>query len=110
MKIGSHCIRSESARRTHNDIDIKVFSPFAPLSRQDELSLAGMLVECFGAIYEARIFYKQEPHVRVMAYAKDDLVGHAGLDYRTIRVGSILLSIVGVIDLCVCVLINGELG
>jgi hypothetical protein len=57
------------------DIDIKL-----------EKKISDLLVESFGEIYpKDRIYYKQLPHFRFLAFDKDNLVGQVGLDYRVMN-------------------------
>ncbi|NMT19309.1 GNAT family N-acetyltransferase, partial [Vibrio parahaemolyticus] len=44
---------------------------------------------------------KQLPHMRVLNYEGDQLVGYMGLDYRVVRVGDEIYKVLGVSDFCV---------
>ncbi|AIL70747.1 acetyltransferase [Vibrio vulnificus] len=48
-----------------------------------------------------RSYYKQLPHMRVLRYEDDLLVGYLGLDYRAIKVGDEVYNVLGIIDFCV---------
>ena len=48
-----------------------------------------------------RSYYKQLPHFRYLAFSKDQLIGHMGVDHRVISVGDSIFTIFGVIDLCI---------
>jgi GNAT superfamily N-acetyltransferase len=48
-----------------------------------------------------RPYFKLRPHFRFLAWNDETLVGHMGVDHRVIRIGAEVLSIFGVIDLCV---------
>ena len=48
-----------------------------------------------------RSYYKQLPHFRYLAFDRDTLVAHMGIEHRVIRVGDSIFTIFGVVDLCV---------
>ena len=48
-----------------------------------------------------RSYYKQLPHFRYLAFDRDTLVAHMGIEHRVIRVGDSVFTIFGVVDLCV---------
>ncbi|MEY2832369.1 MAG: hypothetical protein RLZZ574_1627 [Cyanobacteriota bacterium] len=50
---------------------------------------------------QSRSYYKQLPDFRYLVYLEDELIAHMGVDHRVIRVGDAILTIFGVIDLCV---------
>ena len=57
---------------------------------------------CFSAKNaKPRSYYKQLPHFRYLAFAENMLVAHMGVDHRVISLGNSIVSIFGVIDLCV---------
>lgn len=58
--------------------------------------------QCFEGVHEGRVLFKQEPHLRILSFFEEELIGHLGLDFRAIRVGDAVILISGVIDLCVC--------
>ncbi|MFU0824919.1 GNAT family N-acetyltransferase [Clostridium sp.] len=73
------------------DIDIKL-----------EKKISDLLVESFGEIYpKDRIYYKQLPHFRFLAFDKDNLVGQVGLDYRVMNLNGVAIKVLGIIDICV---------
>ena len=47
-----------------------------------------------------RTYFKQLPHARLLA-RQPELVGQVGLDLRILRVGSEVVRVLGIIDLCV---------
>lgn len=51
--------------------------------------------------YNGRHYFKQLPHYRLLAYEDEMLVGHAGIDYRIMRLNDQQIKVLGVIDLCV---------
>ena len=71
------------------------------LTFQQKNDLRNLLDNCFSDTFEGRIFYKQLPHFRYLAYTENNLIGQIGVDHRVIRVGDIVLPIFGLIDLCV---------
>lgn len=50
---------------------------------------------------ENRSYGKQFPHFRLLAFSGDKLVGQVGVDHRAMRFNDQVLSVFGVIDLCV---------
>ncbi|MEM8674947.1 MAG: GNAT family N-acetyltransferase [Cyanobacteria bacterium P01_G01_bin.67] len=50
---------------------------------------------------QTRSYFKQLPHFRYLVFTEDQLVGHMGVDHRAIKVGDCVVTIFGVIDLCV---------
>lgn len=66
-----------------------------------ETELISLLSDCFDGVHEGRTFFKQEPHQRLLAFSGEHLIGHLGLDFRMIRIGEALVSISGIVDLCV---------
>ena len=66
-----------------------------------EVDIVDLLECCFDGIHEGRTYFKQAPHGRFVAWENSKLIGHIGFDFRLVRVGSNILPILGVIDLCV---------
>lgn len=66
-----------------------------------EQELANLLDRCFPGTFEARTYFKQLPHRRLIAEKGGAIVGQMGIDHRIIRVGEKILEIAGAIDLCV---------
>ena len=66
-----------------------------------EVDIADLLECCFDGIHEGRTYFKQAPQGRFFAWENSKLIGHVGFDFRLVRVGSNILPILGVIDLCV---------
>lgn len=71
------------------------------IDEQAEQELAKLLDCCFPGTFEARTYFKQLPHCRLIAEEDGAIVGQMGIDHRIIRVGKEILEIAGVIDLCV---------
>ena len=70
-------------------------------SVKDEADLRNLLSICFQGAHEGRSFFKQVPSVRIVAKSEKGIIGHVGLEYRSIRINDNLFSIVGLIDVCV---------
>jgi GNAT superfamily N-acetyltransferase len=67
-----------------------------------EKRIQNLLLECFPDIYpEARIYYKQLPHFRYLAFDKDILIGHVGLDYRVMNLNGMIIRVLGIVDICI---------
>ena len=63
--------------------------------------ILALLKECFPGYFDCNIFFKQISKERILAYHKNRLIGQLGLENRVIRIGNELVSIFGVVDLCV---------
>lgn len=67
-----------------------------------EKSLQNLLIESFPDVYpHNRIYYKQIPHFRYLAYDEETLIAHVGLDYRVMNLNGSPIKVLGIIDLCV---------
>ena len=67
-----------------------------------EKNLHILLVESFANVYPCdRIYYKQIPHFRYLAYDEEILIAHVGLDYRVMNLNGKPIKVLGIIDLCV---------
>ncbi len=51
--------------------------------------------------FEGRTYFKQLPHVRLLAMDEGSVVAQVGIDGRVVTVGSTIVSIFGLIDLAV---------
>jgi GNAT superfamily N-acetyltransferase len=60
-----------------------------------------LLDQCFPDIFERRTYFKQLPHVRLVAMDEGSVVGQVGIDGRIVNVGGTIVSIFGIIDLAV---------
>jgi GNAT superfamily N-acetyltransferase len=69
----------------------------APLEKR----VAQLLDRCFPETFQGRSYFKQVPHVRLLLWRRDTLIGHAGLDHRVIRIGDAVTRVTGILDLCV---------
>ncbi|HQT67826.1 MAG TPA: GNAT family N-acetyltransferase [Acetobacteraceae bacterium] len=63
--------------------------------------LGQILDDCFPAMFEGRVYVKQLPHMRIVAFENGAPVGQVGIDHRIINVGGDVKEIFGLIDLCV---------
>lgn len=67
-----------------------------------EKRILNLLIECFPGIYpEDRIYYKQIPHFRYLAFDKNILIGHVALDYRVMNLNGIIIRVLGIVDICI---------
>lgn len=67
-----------------------------------ESKILRLLTESFPGEYPTqRIYYKQIPHLRYVAFDKDMLVAQVGLDYRVMNLNGQMIKVLGIIDLCV---------
>ena len=64
-------------------------------------SIEALRNSCFPDHQQPRSYGKQFPHFRILAFVDDQLVGHVGVDHRAMRFCEQIISIFGVIDLCV---------
>lgn len=71
------------------------------ISADVHASIESLRNSCFPDHKQARSYGKQLPHFRVLAFSNDQLVGHLGVDHRSMRFGDQVYSVFGVIDLCV---------
>lgn len=73
------------------DIDIKL-----------EKDILNLLIESFPDAYQKdRIYYKQMPHFRYLAFDEEALIGQVGLDYRAMNLNGIAIKVLGIIDICI---------
>ncbi|NUU76770.1 GNAT family N-acetyltransferase [Paenibacillus xylanilyticus] len=75
------------------------------LNNELSVQLQQLLVASFPEIYpEDRMYFKQVPHSRLLVMdAEHRLIGHVGLDYRTMNLNGTAIRVLGVIDLCISV-------
>lgn len=71
------------------------------ISEKHKNDIHQLLKENFSGYPEDRIFYKQLPNFRFLAFYQNEIVGHMAVDYRVMNNDGQLISIFGVIDLCV---------
>lgn len=84
-----------------NRIEIRRVSEF-DLNGDIQDHLQRLLCECFGGDYPVdRIYFKQRPHLRFLAYIEDTLVGHIACDYRVMNLNGERINVLSLIDVCV---------
>jgi len=67
-----------------------------------EKKILNLLIGSFPDIYpKDRIYYKQIPHFRYLAFDKDILIGQVGLDYRVMNLNGITIRVLGIVDICI---------
>ncbi len=71
------------------------------VSSEVRSQLRVLLNTCFQDIFEGRSYFKQLPHVRLLAMDGESVVGQVGIDVRVVNVGGTIVSILGLIDLAV---------
>ena len=97
-------IQFPSQRSENRSADsMRIVFRSAEMSRDDdeESQIAAILNQCFDGMHKGRTYCEQIPQQRLLGYCGVRLVGHLGIDYRMIRIGEAVFSIVGIIDLCV---------
>ena len=83
-----------------NTIEIATTSEYA-ISNEMLSQLRILLDESFPETLEGRTYFKQLPHVRLLAMDGGSLIGQVGIDGRVVNVGGAVVSIFGLIDLAV---------
>lgn len=64
--------------------------------------ITDLLVASFEPLYPNRRYFKQLPHLRLLAFGDEgQIVGHVGLDYRVMNLNGEPIQVLGVIDVCV---------
>jgi len=71
------------------------------LSPEQEVAIADLLETCFPGYPVGRSFYRTRPVFRYLALDNNIIIGHCGVDFRTILIGSHHCTIFGIIDLCI---------
>ncbi|MBA3814601.1 MAG: GNAT family N-acetyltransferase [Alphaproteobacteria bacterium] len=71
------------------------------LNNIDRDALKKILSKSFPECFSDRIFYKQLPTMRLMAFYEKRLIGQVGIDHRVISVDKAPYQIFGIVDLCV---------
>jgi GNAT superfamily N-acetyltransferase len=59
-----------------------------------------LLRACFPG-YPLRSYFKLPPHERYLATLGDAVVAQAGIEHRVIRVGDLVVKVLGIVDMCV---------
>ncbi|MBN8192809.1 GNAT family N-acetyltransferase [Bacillus sp. NTK074B] len=84
-----------------NTVEISIVSEF-DINGNNRDHLQRLLCECFGGGYPVdRIYFKQKPHLRFLAYTEDCLVGHIACDYRVMNLNGERINVLSLIDVCV---------
>jgi predicted N-acetyltransferase YhbS len=83
-----------------NTIEI-VTTPEYAISGEVCSQLRLLLDECFPDTFEGRTYFKQLPHLRLLAMDGGAVIGQVGIDARVINVGGAIVPIFGLIDLAV---------
>ncbi len=83
------------------DIQMKIVLELEVIGdTHDELQ--SLLCESFGDGYpKERIYFKQKPHFRLLAYNSDELIGHVACDYRVMNLNGNPINTLSLIDVCV---------
>ncbi|WP_031422709.1 GNAT family N-acetyltransferase [Exiguobacterium sp. NG55] len=71
------------------------------LSESMDKELTELLQHAFPSIYPNRRHFKQLPHLRLIAYEDERIIGQVGLDFRVMNVDGEAIHVLGIIDLCV---------
>ncbi len=82
------------------NIEIKEVAEYS-LSPKQRGDILDLLKVCFPGYFKDQIFFKQVARERILAYLEGKLVGQSGVEYRAIRMGNQLVTIFGIVDLCV---------
>ncbi|MDX8342263.1 GNAT family N-acetyltransferase [Rossellomorea sp. YZS02] len=84
-----------------NTVEIRKISEF-DINGDIQDRLQRLLCECFGGEYPVdRIYFKQKPHLRFLAYIEDRLIGHIACDYRVMNLNGERINVLSLIDVCV---------
>jgi GNAT superfamily N-acetyltransferase len=70
------------------------------LTPKHHLALRKLLSVCFPEFLSSRIYFKQLPQFRLLAWRGEELVAQVGIEHRVINVSGTPFRIFGVIDLC----------
>lgn len=72
------------------------------LTDEFNLQIAALLSRHFPSInFFGRTYYKQLPHFRLLAFSRQKIIGHVGIDYRMMLLREAPIKVCGIIDLCV---------
>ncbi|MCA1060644.1 GNAT family N-acetyltransferase [Rossellomorea aquimaris] len=89
-------------------VEIRTVSEF-DLDQDIHKRLQPLLCECFGEDYpKDRIYFKQKPHLRFLAYKEGRLVGHIACDYRVMNLNGRRINVLSLIDVCVSAVIRSR--
>lgn len=82
------------------NFDIEIIEEYK-LSKSHQEKIALLLQKSFPSYPKGQYFYNQLPTFRYLVWNDTNLIGHAGIDYRIIRVGDKIFKVFGMVDLCV---------
>ncbi|WP_214884691.1 MULTISPECIES: GNAT family N-acetyltransferase [unclassified Exiguobacterium] len=64
--------------------------------------LTELLMKSFDSLYHERSYFKQLPHLRLIAFDEQQhVIGQVGLDFRVMNLNGDPIRVLGIIDLCV---------
>jgi predicted N-acetyltransferase YhbS len=78
-----------------------VATPEYAISAEVCSQLQILLDQCFPDTFAGRTYFKQLPHIRLLAMDEGSVVAQVGIDGRVVTVGDTTVSIFGLIDLAV---------
>lgn len=78
------------------------------LSESMDMELIELLQHAFPSIYPNRRYFKQLPHLRLIAYEDEQIIGQVGLDFRVMNMDGTPIHVLGIIDLCVREAVRGR--
>jgi predicted N-acetyltransferase YhbS len=70
------------------------------LTAKDEAQIAHLLARSFDTDFGGRSYFQQRHHLRLVTRQDGKIIGHMGLLFRAIRLGSQLTDIAGLADVC----------
>ena len=72
------------------------------IDQKTSTQINALLKKCFSdAEYAGRDYFKQLPHLRLLAIENGQVIGQLGIDHRVMNLNDEAVRIFGVIDLCV---------
>lgn len=80
------------------------------VSESMDKELNELLQHAFSSIYPNRCYFKQLPHLRLIAYEDERIIGQVGLDFRVMNMNGEPSHVLGIIDLCVREEVSGTWG
>lgn len=78
------------------------------ISESMDTELINLLQHAFPSIYPNRRYFKQLPHLRLIAYENQRIIGQVGLDFRVMNMDGTPIHVLGIIDLCVREAVRGR--
>ncbi|MFK7807336.1 MAG: GNAT family N-acetyltransferase [Saprospiraceae bacterium] len=71
------------------------------ISYDQALAINALLTTCFSGFPSNRNYYRSLPSFRLLAWKKDKLIGQLAVVFRVIKVGSTVVRVFGISDVCV---------